>query len=333
MLTNPALVYITRAIALLSPIISIIYIITLLKNPSIWRTDPYDSDDEKKSRVQLRGTLTSLLTGIALTVVSIIMVLFKVQENDIEILFGFLLTPVIGYLTDISIGTDVGLNLLKTDTTKSFKYAMESIASPKFLRYAVTFLLDLFITKPIAAVFKGYSIFTLGRASPSIWLDKFILKNITGITQSIISIITFQAYGNQTRFLWAFPDPRIPKSKLINSFSIMIAVAISASFYLITYSTEANALGLNLMLVFSACLLITTLVYTNHMDVSVDEELDVPRDNKKYYSGLIIFVLFLLVGLVAPFLRRIKNVVGDIDIRNKITDPNVLRVIQALEKK
>jgi hypothetical protein len=339
---NPTIAYILRILVIVAGFGSVFYIISSLLNlsvpgiyesdPNLWTTNEDAPKDVKYTRVTSRGTLVSIISAIFLTVISVIMVLLKVPENDIEILFGFLFAPVFGYILDTGIGTDKGLQKFKGGMVQGVNYMMQSLISPKFPRFIVTFLLDMFIAKPIAAIFKGYTIYKLENVKPSkIFgrLDDFISKNLTGIVQSIVGFITFQTYTNQTRFMWAYPGT---DADIIDSFTIMITTSLAAAFYLVSYGTEVKYLSMNLVLVMSAFMLISLLVTTGTMDPKPKEE-DDTMDNNKILKGYIVFFLFLFIGIIYPLVfKRSKTEGMSGNLSDKITDPLTLNVLDAFKK-
>lgn len=360
---NPTIAYILRIIVILGGIGSVFYIISSVlnvsipgvyeANPDLWTTNEDAPKEVKDTRVTSRGTLVSIISAVLLTVISIIMVSLNVPENDIEILFGFLFAPVLGYVLDTGIGTDKGLQKFKSGMLNGINYMMESLASAKFPRFIVTFLLDMFVSKPMAAIFKGYTIHQLEKVQPSKlfgWLDEFISKNLTGIVQSIVGFITFQTYTNQTRFMWAYPGA---DADIINSFTIMICTSIAAAFYLVSYGTEVKYLSMNLALVMSAFLLISLLVATGNMDptkeVEKERELEknkkdkkggdnnVDTDNYNTIKGYIIFFFFLFIGIIYPLIFKRGGSGGGVGggvgtLADKITDPLTLNVLDAYKK-
>jgi len=340
--------YILRALVIFASFGSIYYIITSLPgygtNEDLWSTNDDAPPDIKEKRVTERGILTSLISAFFLTIVGIIMVYLKVPEYDIEVLFGFIFAPVFGFMLDVGIGTDEGLKRTKTNILHGINYAMQSLTTSKFPRFVLTFLLDMFITKPIASVFKGYLIPTLEKVQPSKsfgWLDGEIFKNLTSIVQSIIGFITFQSYSSQTRFKWAYPGPGV---KIIDGFIIMICTAIAAVFYLVSYSLETSALPMNLIIVMSTFVLMSILSATGNIDpdegetkVKTKEEtkeetkVETKVETSTHY-GYIIFGLFVFIGVIYPILFRRISQSGDLKLTDKLTDPITINIINTLKR-
>lgn len=301
----------------------------------VWETNPNDPEHEKTARTQERGTVISILSGIILTLVSMTMIKLCVQDGDIEVLFGYILAPIIGYILDIGIGTDEGFSyFIKGDIRKWVSHLLSSLYNYSFVRFIVTFLLDMFISKPISGVIRGYSLAKLqSYKAVDIFkpLDNFIKTNLTGIIQSIVGFVTFQAYTNQTRFLWAYPSPTTSKEERIPSFAVMIATAVSGSVYLLSYRTDTQYLELNIALVMIALGLISVLSITDNLEApfqSEDElELDEETDTLSPIIGGVMMMIFVMIGIVLPLWNR--NCKGG---KSKTSDTILLDVRKALSK-
>lgn len=292
-----------RALILTAGIGAVLYLGYLITQPSIWKTDPESTDEEKLNRVQQRGTFVSLVSAILLSLIGILMVQNCVHNDVIEVYFGFLLAPVIGYVLDIGVGTDDGFRFAQQGRYGEWmRYMFASLWNFSFVRFVLTFVLDMFISKPLSAILKGYTLAsyeTIARATGLIGrLDEFIRRNLTSIVQSIVAFITFQSYTNQTRFLWAYPDDSLPPSERISSSVIMLAVAIASVVYLYMYREDNEMMGRNILLVISSFLTLTLLQFFNQEDAPTEEE-DEPKP--QWWFGLLIFTFFLLIGLVFPF--------------------------------
>ena len=75
------------------------------------------------------------------------------------------------------------------------------------------------------------------------YLKKKALKVFSGslgsVLQSFVALVTFQAYTNQTRFLWAYPSVAISDNDKISPNLISLATALSAAIY-IGYFNSVN---------------------------------------------------------------------------------------------
>lgn len=342
--------YFYRILLVLLVIVPVGYGSYLLSKEKIWRTEETDDPKDITERTQARGLLASITAAIITGVVAVFMAYSGVSQNGIEIAFGFLFAPMFGYLLDIAIGMDTGLRLFKTSPFEGIKYAISRLADGSFIRFVVTFLLDMYISKPLGAIFKAFSIFNLEKiALPGIFkiFDKFALKNVTSIVQSLVAIITFQAYTNQSRFLWAYPDKTLKKDSRISSFTIMVVTAVAGVFYLSQYAKEVTSLSMHIALTIMSLILLTILYQSGNMDEVYispeeldDEERQKPYTERKFYLGLGLFIFFFVIGVVLPILRRTRpdkiinkdslQELGQV-MRKDITDPITRKVLAAMD--
>ena len=302
---------------------------------SVWQTNPTDPEHVKTARTQERGTVISILSGIILTLVSMIMIKLCVKDGDIEVLFGYILAPILGYILDIGIGTDQGFSYFsKGDLGNWVSHLLSSLYNYSFIRFIVTFLLDMFISKPISGVMRGYSLAKLkSYKAVTIFkpLDNFIKTNLTGIIQSIVGFITFQAYTNQTRFLWAYPSPTTPLQERIPSFAVMIATAVSGSVYLLSYRTDTQHLELNIALVMVALGLISILSVTDNLEAPFQSEQEFELEEVDTLSpiiGGVMMTIFFIIGIILPLWNR--NCKGG---KSRTSDTILLDVTRALSGK
>lgn len=344
--------YFYRSIVILSIIGLIGYSIHLILNKNIWRTDENDPPEDIVKRVQARGMLSSLVSSSIVIVITFIMGYLGVSQNGIEIFVGFLFGPMFGYLLDICIGMDIGLKLLKNNVFDSIKFGLSRLANFSFIRFIVSFLLDMYIAKPFAAIFKAFSIFNLEKTTPSLFniIDKYILQNITSIVQAIISVITFQTYSNQTRFLWAYPEPTLPKENRINSNIILIITSLASVFYLSQYAKEVKSISLHIWLSILSFVLLTGLYLigkTEEIYIHKDEEEKIKQEtyisSNSVYIGLFIFICFFMISIVYPIYNRNKidfnetpkiTTIQDIGklMRQKITDPLCQKILFLMDQ-
>lgn len=322
-----------------------VYTIYLISDKKVWRTEYTDPDDDIVHRVQARGLFASLITSFICLIITVIMSYIGVSQNGIEIFFGFIFTPVLGYMMDISIGTDEGFMLFKTQFVQWIKYTFSRLATASFTRYIVSILLDMYISKPFAAVLRGFTIFNLEKLQSYGLikkLDLFIIRNITSIVQSLVSIITFQTYTNQTRFLWAYPSKRLQKSSRINSSTILLTTSLSSVFYLSQYAKEVTSLSLHIFISILSFFLLSGLFLFRSLDeeyipIEKDIESDESSETNKFYIGIMIFLFFCIIGIWFPIFNRPRNrptKTSDIQtsIRDYVTDPITRKVIALMDQ-
>ena len=315
----PLVLYMLRILMIGGAIISIGMLAYFMFDTKTWRTDPEDSDEDRKARVQNRGTIVSIFSSIILGTISVWLTNSCAPSSNIEVLNGFLFGPIVGYMLDIGLGTDVGFGYFKQgDLWNGFSLMFSSLISYAFLRFIITFVLDMFISKPITGIFKGYTTFKLQNLKlegyPMSSLDRLIKTYLVTIVQIVVGLITFQAYTNQTRFLWAYPDKTLPLEQRVSSIAIMLATAVSGAFFLYAYRTDAKELTLNLTIVIGALLIITILSMTEQLDAPVEEkeegeegEGEEPPTLSQTAIGVAVFVLFVIVGVLTPFWNGLNN--------------------------
>lgn len=264
----------------------------------------------KENRVQGRGTLASFGISAVVTVIGVVMARMCVNDTQLEVLFGYLLVPVLGFMVDIGFGTDEGYGLFKSGQLhKWMSLVFSSLWDYSFVRFVVSFLLDLFISKPLAGIIRGNILKKIVDIVPRNGLERWLAENLTSFIQTVVAVITFQAYTNQTRFLWAYPDKGLPKESRLSSFGIMIATSISAVFYMYVYRKDTANFKTHIALVFAALLILTFLSKMNQMDAPmVDVESEEEVEEKKFgtystYVGVLICIFFTLIGLVWPLYK------------------------------
>lgn len=211
---------------------------------STWCFDPNHKNVHKKVRASSRGTFIS----IALTLSAIVQQLMQAGGADSTLLlymYGFILAAILGYIGDKVVGTEEGYAVFNKSKKNALKYGMGSLTGPEFFRYIITVFLDMFISTPIQVVltylFRGY-IQELSTNQTGIGiLDSGLLSGLTSlvgnsfdnILQSVVAIITFMAYTNDTRFLWAYPDKSLLKEERLPTSMIKLATSLAAVIFLI----------------------------------------------------------------------------------------------------
>ena len=271
----------------------ITYIVKIMKDDKNkgWRPD--STDNEKLDRTRNRGTAISML----LTASSLIQaMLLNGGASSVSLLlfYGFFTAATFGYLGDQGFGTDDGYSMPAIagdiDSKKpkklvkigaSLRYMFGKLRSPEFWRYLITVFLDMFISMPIQSVIVDVSAPMINALKSSVhvglglapltFIVKQIIKQFDNILQSFVAFITFLAYTNDTRFMWAYPGKDIEPSKLISTPTIKLATSIAAVVYLIANISKSasknnlfqvglplvDRLSRKLMFVMGAILLLT----------------------------------------------------------------------------
>ena len=312
------LVYICRILPLAGLIGAIYLMYTLWIDEENWGTSSKDNKDLKSKRTTNRGTFVSLCSAILLTIIGATMAAMGVKEGLIVVNYGFILGPIIGFALDQGIGLDAGLSKFKNNFMKGIKYTFESLASSNFLRYIITVFLDLFISNPLQDILKSQAdeagIINKLKASKGLigqW-DNFVAMNFPSILQSIVGFVTFQAYTNQTRFNWAYPDKSMPRNIRIPPGTIMISTAIAGVVYLTFYKIMDYIftrtyfdINTKLIYVLFAIMLLYGLNSFKSMEAPVEGvKQEKPRFNLtayRYPIGVTLAIIFLIYGLIYPF--------------------------------
>lgn len=222
------------------------------ENDSQFKKDGYSvkdivlvTNEEKARRSMQRGTFVSQL----LTISAGVQAFLKSQGADpanLLTMFGFFLAAVFGFMGDKLVGSDDGYYLWTTNKNKAAQYTLGSLASSDFMRYIITVFLDMFISAPIQAI--------LGYLSNSITMDLkksgrksgilngyrgFVGGQFSNVLQSLVAVITFLAYTNETRFLWAYPASSMTPNEKLSPAVIKLATSVAGVVYLV--STFANS--------------------------------------------------------------------------------------------
>lgn len=290
------------------------YLVYTLMTPGLFESD---SDESKKLANELkRGTVVSLLSSIIMNNIGYYMLKSGVDENHFVVNYGYLLGPVIGYLLDIAIASEDGMKLL--GTFEGLKYSFGSLLSPKFYRYIITVFLDLFISNPIQDSLK-----LVGESFRNKLVDKsfndiygkFIQVNFPSILQSLIGIITFHAYTNETRFKWAYMNNT--SNEKIPNILMLVATALGATIFS-TYNVRgADSVERRISIAIISILMLSIGSMMKFEKGGTNVNIYDADDNdlrKKYgissdiqtIGGVIIAILFIYIGIVYPF-QMIKH--------------------------
>nr|QFG73868.1 MAG: hypothetical protein [Megaviridae environmental sample] len=312
---------------ILSVAYGIFFIISSFFDRNMWKTDKKSTDEQKIARTTTRGTFCSIMMVFINIAIATHMKSLKIDNSLILTNFGFIFAAVVGYLLDICIGTDEGLS---KSPIEMIKLGLSSLCNAAFLRYVITVFLDMFISTPIMDVMNGFFGGIFSKMEGSI-LNNFLHTNGIKILQNFVCFITFQAYTNDTRFMWAYPGETLDKASRIPSITIMLSTCISAVIYLTYRGSDAidikniDGVGGNIntqtigdgflptdkqsVRLFFTVLTIGVLTFSRQFNL-----LDAPREENENSTvsltrtviGLIIFCMFAWIGLVYPYSSIIK---------------------------
>ena len=251
--TSKALSYILIFIIIIfCPIALIVYTIYLWmkEQNKNFRWFPGDDDSDKISRTKHRGTIISCLI-CASSLIQATLKGFGASSTMLLLLYGFITANVIGFMGDQGFGTDNGFSLFRIGKSindkkiegfgSSLKYVFGTLASGSFWRFVITVFLDMFISAPLQSIIVAVLNPKLQILNNTIsimpkffgGLLGFVVKNFDNVLQSFVAFITFLAYANDVRFMWAYPGDDINPDLLISSGTIKLAVAIAGIVYLV----------------------------------------------------------------------------------------------------
>lgn len=345
------LVWISRAIPIVAALGAMGYLIWLIANSDNWKTNEGASGKEITDRETKRGVFVSIVIAFLLNIIGAFMFYIKVKEHLVVTNYGFVLGPVIGFMLDQGIGKDDGFRDFMTSA--GFSYTFSSLISGNFARYIITIFLDLFISNPLQDVLKSQAI-ELGvievlnnprgkKYKYGIAYDLFVAMNYPSILQSIIAFITFNAYTNQTRFKWAYPDNDVNRELRIPPGTIMLSTAIAGVLYLnfytiMDYISDREYFDINTKLIY--VILILGLLYglnqTDSIEAPVKGEYDVEYTKSisaaKPYLGMLMFAGFVLYGFVYPVYTRL-GICGRWKPKNQTFDEPINATIRIKQPK
>ena len=204
-----------------------VFLTSKITNKDTWEIDPCSDPEEIGRRQMSRGTVASIIAAVTFGALNALLdSQGSVDSATSTALIGLLLGGTVGYLADNMIGTERGMRLWKNSKRDSINYAFGVLASAAYSRYLVTVLLDMFISLCIFSV-----IFPWLLTKPFFNCHPALAN---GIVSAIIGMATFQAYTNQTRFLWAYPDRNTTEKQQMDSNLIYIAVVLAGVIFMQT---------------------------------------------------------------------------------------------------
>lgn len=236
----------------ISPVIftllTIVVIIVYYDTPNIWTYKDIGPMTEQKSlektkREGARGTIISFVIQFFMVFLLMFLEYIKVPRQTILVNFGLIIIPVLNFIFDQLIGTDKGMDLfMNYPPSEQAAFLFNRMGSPIFFRYFITVLLDLFISSPMIDAIKANtlgSIEQLKTYKSSNYIvqemTKLVGKNIDTVLYTMMQILTFNAYTNQSRFNWAYrTSTSIKNEQTIPSGSILLICGLASVFY-ITY--------------------------------------------------------------------------------------------------
>ena len=317
------------------------YVTIILMNKDTFKTETENVSEKKiENRIKNRGTIVFFLSGVLLKMIGAVMVAINVPREMLLENYGFIFGPTLGYMLDIGIATDEGLSRMKNNKLLGIKYVFLNLFSGKFIRYFITLLLELFISDPLIDILqtsiKETEEYLINKQSENyIWMkyNHFIGSNLPAIIQSIIAIISFQAYTKGTRFNWAYTSPELSEKTKINRFLICLSLPIAAILYLIHYKKDQAKIRNRLGFVILAFCLLWHInefeIHNSSMDDIKDKDeeqtydeksiigklynLHYNNDDNRFIYGIIVFVCLIIYGLVYPVITGFRNTAKKVD--------------------
>ena len=328
-------------------VLAIVYIKSLLSDPdgNLWKTKKCDDQEKKLKRASTRGQIVSC----SLMVMAIFQALIKATNPPEKLLlttYGFLFASVVGYIGDQMIGTDEGMSLYQHKNKNisghwAYRYAMGTLGTGAFFRYMLTVFLDMFISgclidimmfltkdmvKELAEDKGGFGFY-----------KRFVGGNFDNLMQSVVALVTFLAYTNDTRFAWAYPSSTSTYADIIPTPTIKLATTIAGIVYLIANVPEsesktprqyggaldqpgtplADSIGSKFIYVMVTLFLLSMGSQKTLFNIDPIEDLkDMTEKAKeqnvemKWYvaqgwkKGLAIFSVFFIIGITVPLLMN-----------------------------
>ena len=198
-----------------------------------------DYSRKVSAREYSRGTVVSVILACFTVITQIMMKSANYSTTDIFINYGFIFIPVISFFLDMGVGKDAGwryFNLTGSNPNKNITLGWLTVISKfwstDFFRYSITVLLDLFISNPLLEAIT--KVINIPRFAKKSFLDT-ILSNTSIFVQTIVNLITFNSYTNQTRFNWAYSS-ETDNPHRINTGSLMAICGVASALFLSTKS-------------------------------------------------------------------------------------------------
>ena len=284
----------------LAVVFSVSYLIYIFANPANWK----HSGKGKTEREKNRGTFVSILTSLVLAVGSIIMQRSNVPNKYIIFNYGFIFAPIFGYIFDIALGTDKGLQLSSSSFSSWLAYIFSKLSEPTFARYIITVLIDMFISTPLLDLLQISLAgpLSLLKSDPS-YLSTLVVNNFPSLLQAIVAFLTFQTYTNDLRFRWAYPPADDPDSKhksdRYSGKYIIIIISLAAILFSINpLSDQIRSSAAETRFPYVLFAFVFTSILNQFSLLNASE-----KPKKLSYSrelGVLVFTLSLLYGVFLP---------------------------------
>ena len=195
------------------------YVFSLYFHDDTWRQGAGVDERDRQRATQLRGALTSIASSLSFGLM--VMTLNSrayVQQLSSVALMSLTLGNIIGFVADVAFASDTGAgHVLANSNDKAMRHGFAALTTTDFARYLVSMLLDLFISSilvdRILAVVQNAS-FAGGALRSAQAFAQCPPGNalMPTLATVLVSTITFYAYTNATRFLFAIRPSRFPQT-------------------------------------------------------------------------------------------------------------------------
>ena len=208
-----------------------VYIWRIMDNKKNWTKESSDKSLEAR-----RGTFTSVFAMLTLGILNMTMDKYAgINGTTSAGTMSMMVGNMTGFVMDAALASHEGWSKseggLTGDLSKSFQHGFASILSMNFVRYILTVLMDFHISSVFVEGIKHVPFFeTLEK-------NKDWKTFLPTFFATIVSLTTFYAYTNESRFRFALrkqEDDVASEKNYVDSFSFFTFVSIAACMYLHT---------------------------------------------------------------------------------------------------
>lgn len=255
------------------------------KNPLLWKTNSTDSPEEQQARENKRAFLSSIINGLATSVIAVAMTAMGADPAMVAILFSLLFANITGFVLDSLLISDQGVDSLRQNTWLG--HTLRRLGSWDFARYCMSLVLDVAIMEPLIGAVTGSS--TIGLLKSALaagsGYDRFVGSNLDGLLTTVLSLVGFYAFSQSTKSLWGYVSDKVPQQQRLQGSVVALAIAVAS------VTTLKSGPGLAL----AGLSGMAALSVTGHLDKTASEG----SGNLLVGAGL--GAASVAMGLVAPF--------------------------------
>lgn len=198
---------------------------TNLSNPAVLQTSATDAESAKLARSAARGQVTSLTSSLTFGMANLANdYMCDINRLTSSVFMALLFGNIFGFVLDASFASDEGLREYKggSDNGKkrnlggALELGFQRMYSRNFVRYVLTLLTDVFVSSVLLDELVKFAQSLQARANAPavarVILCGPLASALPTILTSVISVVTFMVYTNDTRFSWAFRTNRFPET-------------------------------------------------------------------------------------------------------------------------